>query len=210
MIENYRQYAPGHWVQNKISGEIIKYDHEYIQYYERMDDSMSHLRYNLLSNFVLFDSICDFGYGDGAFLKCCLKFGHKCYGHDISDYPLPNNIDFVKNLSDLDVDVISFFDSLEHIPDFDLVPFLKSIKTKNIIVSVPWMHEHKGAEWFKRWKHRKENEHFHHFDSYGLIQLLHDSGFKTVHVGNEEDSIRKSVSYLPNILTVIGKKYDQQ
>jgi hypothetical protein len=206
MIDNYSQYAPGHWVQNRITGEIIKYDNQYIEYYEKMDDSMSILRYNLLSKYVKFDSVCDFGYGDGAFLRHCLKEGHTCYGHDISNYPLPNDVSFVKDPSTLDVDVITFFDSLEHIQDFDLVPFLKSIKTKNIIVSVPWMHERLGPEWFRRWKHRKENEHFHHFDSHGLIQLLHDSGFKITHICNDEDNIRKSVSYLPNILTIIGKK----
>ena len=206
MIDNYKQYGPGHWVQNKITGEIVKYDNRYIQYYEKMDDSMSKLRYNLLSKFVDFHSVCDFGYGDGAFLRYCLKNGHACYGHDISNYPLPDNISFVEDPRTLDVDVITFFDSLEHIPNFDLLPFLKSIKTKNIIVSVPWMHERLGAEWFTRWKHRKENEHFHHFDTHGLIQLLHDANFVPIHVCNDEDAIRKSVSYLPNILTIIGKK----
>ena len=63
-----------------------------------------------------------------------------------------------------------------------------------------------GMEWFRTWKHRKENEHFHHFDVHGLIELLRKSHFLPIHVCNGEDVIRKPVSYLPNILTIIAKK----
>jgi hypothetical protein len=63
-----------------------------------------------------------------------------------------------------------------------------------------------GAEWFRTWKHRKENEHFHHFDVHGLIKLAHKAGYTPIHICNHEDEIRKSVSNLPNILTMIAKK----
>ena len=63
-----------------------------------------------------------------------------------------------------------------------------------------------GSEWFTTWKHRKPNEHFHHFDVHGLVGLLTDSGYKIVHVGNEEDGIRRPVDSLPNILTVVATK----
>jgi hypothetical protein len=109
-------------------------------------------------------------------------------------------------MKDADVDVVTFFDSIEHIAEPNIHEFLGSIKTKNVMISLPWMHERMGAEWFRTWKHRKENEHYHHFDAHGLIQLVHKAGFTPIHISNDEDKIRKSVSYLPNILTIIAKK----
>jgi len=206
MIKNYKLIEPGHWFQINPTGEIMKYDTNYIQYYTKMDFRMSKLRFNLLSKYVQFDSVCDFGYGDGAFLKYSKNQDKKCFGHDISDYPLPDGIEFVSDVKNVEVDVVTFFDSIEHIPSPDIHQFLGSIKTKYVMISLPWMHERMGSEWFRTWKHRKENEHFHHFDSHGLITLVHKAGFTPIHICNHEDEIRKSVSYLPNILTIIAKK----
>jgi hypothetical protein len=207
MIENYKMIEPGHWFQIEPTDEIMKYDQKYMEYYTKMDFSMSKLRFDLLSKYVQFDSVCDFGYGDGSFLKYSWDHGKKCFGHDISDYPLPvDDIKFVKDVKDVDVDVVTFFDSIEHIPEENVHEFLGSLKTKYIMISLPWFHERMGAEWFRTWKHRKENEHFHHFDSHGLITLVHKAGFVPIHICNHEDEIRKSVSYLPNILTMIARK----
>jgi len=209
MIENYTQIADGHWHQIEPTGDIMKYDEKYMQYYTKMDDRMSRLRYNLLVDHLEpFKSILDVGYGDGNFLQYCFNRFVTCFGTDISNYPLPEGINFVENASDVEVDVITFFDSLEHRTEADLLPFLKSLKTKNIVVSLPWCHGAMGPEYFQTWKHRKPNEHFHHFDYIGLVNLLDNAGFRTVHVCNAEDEIRKPVNYLPNILTVIAKKYE--
>ena len=209
MIENYEQIRDGHWHQIELTGDMMKYDTNYMQYYTKMDDSMSKLRYNLLSDHVgPFKSVLDVGYGDANFLQYCFNRFVTCYGNDISNFPLPEGINFVANPSDIEVDVITFFDSLEHRPEADLLPFLKSLKTKNIVVSLPWCHGAMGPEYFQTWKHRKPNEHFHHFDYIGLIDLLDDAGFQTIHVCNAEDAIRKPVNYLPNILTVVAKKYE--
>jgi len=209
MIENYEMIENGHWYQSKPTGDPMKYDEKYKQYYTKMDNSMSKLRYELIIQHIgVFRKILDVGYGDGNFLQYCFDRDKSCYGNDISNYPLPKGIKFVENVNDVEVDVVTFFDSLEHRTESNLMPFLKSIKTKYIVVSLPWMHQSLGAEWFRTWKHRKENEHYHHFDYHGLIDLLHHSGYETIHVGNEEDAIRKPVTYLPNILTVIAKKYE--
>jgi hypothetical protein len=209
MIENYTQIAEGHWHQIELTGDMMKYDEKYIQYYTKMDNSMSKLRYKLLRDHVgLFNSVLDVGYGDGNFLEYCFNHDKQCYGADISNYPLPRGVEFVPSADKVSVDVVTFFDSLEHRPEADLLPFLKSLNTKFIVVSLPWCHGAMGHEYFQTWKHRKPNEHFHHFDYIGLINLLDDAGFKTIHVGNEEDEIRKPVNYLPNILTIVAKKYE--
>jgi len=209
MIENYKKIENGHWHQIELTGDMMKYDEKYMQYYTKMDDSMSKLRFNMIAYHIgPFESILDVGYGDGNFLDYCFNRSIKCYGNDISNYTLTEGIGFVTNPSDIEVDVITFFDSLEHRTESDLLPFLKSLKTKFIVVSLPWCHSNMGPEYFKQWKHRKPNEHFHHFDYIGLVELLNKAGFKTIHVGNDEDIIRKPVNYLPNILTIIAKKYE--
>lgn len=209
MIENYEMIEPGHWFQNKPTGELMKYDAKYIQYYTEMKFAMSKLRYDLLEKYVSFDSICDFGYGDGKFLEYChLQNVSRCYGYDISNYPLPNGVKFISDIKDIDVDVTTFFDSIEHIPSPNIHEFLGLIKTKFVMISLPWMHERMGPEWFRNWKHRKENEHFHHFDAHGLFTLVYKAGFTPLHICNHEDEIRKSVSHLPNILTIIAKKHE--
>jgi glycosyltransferase involved in cell wall biosynthesis len=54
MIDNYELIEPGHWFQSKPTGEIMKYDTNYMQYYTKMDFSMSKLRFDLLSKYVKF------------------------------------------------------------------------------------------------------------------------------------------------------------
>jgi hypothetical protein len=207
MIENYYMIEPGHWFQKQQTGEIMTYDTRYMEYYTKMNLAMSKLRFDLLDKYAVFDSICDFGYGDGKFLEYCKAQNvSKCYGHDISNFPLPQGVEFIPDVTKQQFDVITFFDSLEHIPHPNVHGLLASLQTKYIMISLPWMHETMGAEWFRTWKHRKENEHFHHFDSHGLIRLVQKAGFTPIHICNHEDEIRKPISNLPNILTIIAKK----
>jgi hypothetical protein len=210
MIDNYEMLRPGHWHQIEKTGPGPVYSTEYVNYYNRIpSDSMSKVRYNVVKDHVgHFESICDFGYGNGAFLNYCVNKKHKTYGYDISEYPLPPGTSKVNDIDSLEVDVLTFFDSIEHIPDADLVTFLRNKKIKYVVISLPWFHEFLGPEWFQTWKHRKPNEHFHHFDMHGLVGLLTESGYTVTHVGNEEDSIRKGIDMWPNILTVVAKKND--
>jgi hypothetical protein len=209
MIENYMQLAPGHWMQKTVTGPTPNYSASYSQNsYDTYgtNDAMSKLRFNLIKNTIGdFTSICDFGYGNGSFMKYCHGQSKEVYGYDISDYPVPEGT----NRTDPDsccVDVMTFFDSIEHLPYINLDTTLKNKKVKHFVISVPWFHESLGAEWFRNWKHRRENEHFHHFDSNGLINLLVQIGCKIRYVGNPEDAVRTPVDNYPNILTVIASK----
>jgi hypothetical protein len=210
VIEGYVQLSPGHWHQKVITGPVPTYKSDYSKNsYDvyNTTDKMSELRYNLVEGCVgEFSSICDFGYGNGSFLKYCNEQGKITYGYDVSDYPVPKGTQRIENIDYYPVDVMTFFDSLEHLPQADLLSFLKNKPVKHICISVPWFHESLGGHWFRNWKHRRENEHFHHFDSNGLINLVIQAGYKVIHVGNHEDLIRKPVDNYPNILTVIASK----
>ena len=210
MIENYIQLAPGHWYQEKLTGSLPDYGPNYSK--TRYDtynttDLMSQLRYHLIVKTIGdFDSILDFGYGNGSFMKHCLKFHKSVSGYDISDYPVPKGSLKILDPDSVEVDVMTFFDSLEHLQLRDLVTFLNNKKTKHFVISVPWFHETMGDSWFENWKHRRENEHIHHFDAHGLISLLSHCNCTIRHVGNDEDKIRTPSSDLPNILTIIATK----
>ena len=210
MITNYEKVNSGHWYQTNLTGPAQTYNFEYSK--SRYDtystnDIMSKLRYELIiSNIGEFDSICDFGYGNGSFLKYCENQKKVTYGYDISDYPVPEKTIKINDPTKVKVDVYTFYDSLEHIREKNLVSFLKSLKAKNLVISVPWCHEYLGEEYFTKWKHRRENEHFHHFDLHGLLKLINDSNYNLVYVGNDEDKIRKSIDEHPNILTMIASK----
>jgi len=208
MLDNYVKLRPGHYFQMFRTGPGPSYNNDYISYYNRIPGiAMSKLRYNRIKSVIgNFSSVCDFGYGNGDFLSYCTEQNHSCFGYDISKYPTPPGVQFVNSIDDVSVDLFTFFDSIEHIHNSDLVSFLLGIHTKYFCISLPHMHEEMGAEWFKTWKHRKPNEHFHHFDIHGLTKLLEDAGCDVLYVGNDEDEIRKPVDSLTNILTVIAKK----
>jgi hypothetical protein len=210
MIENYKKLAEGHWFQSVQTGASPDYKSDYSKNsYDTYgtNDVMSELRYNLIRNTIgNFDSICDYGYGNGAFMKHCVRQNKDVYGYDISDYPTPLGSIRTVIPDSLEVDVMTFFDSIEHLNQRNLVKFLKTKKVKHLVISVPWFHESLGSEWFRTWKHRRENEHFHHFDSSGLINLLIASNYKIQFVGNPEDVVRIPVDNYPNILTVIASK----
>jgi hypothetical protein len=207
MIDNFKQLRPGHWHQVERTGPGPTYSIEYSNYYNKIpSNEMSRIRWNVLKNHVgEFNSVCDFGYGNGAFIDYCREMRCKTYAYDVSDYPAPKGVQRINNINDVEVDVITFFDSIEHIEDEDLVTFLKNLRTKNVVISVPWFHEFLGPEWFSKWKHKKDNEHFHYFDVHGLVGLLNDSGYDIIHIGNEEDEIRKPVDKWPNILSIVAK-----
>lgn len=210
MIDNYKLLYPGHWFQFNKTGPEPEYKISYSSKYDTYETNyaMSDLRFSLIKrNVSYFSSVCDFGYGNGAFLQYCNHNNIVTYGYDISDYPVPDETIRINDPLNIEVDVMTFYDSLEHIDNHDLTSFLSALKIKYIVISVPWCHEHLGSEYFRTWKHRRENEHFHHFDVHGILNLLHRSGYKQMYVGNDEDKVRKPVNEHPNILTVIAEKH---
>lgn len=97
-------------------------------------------------------AVLDVGYGNGAFLKAIGQNGFATYGIEIhgADYGIAE----VSYEDDRIYDLITFFDSLEHLPHFG---DLKKLRTRRIIVSYP----HRPS-WFPTrldWKHYRPGEH---------------------------------------------------
>ena len=100
-----------------------------------------------------------------------------CYGYDVSNYQLPNKVKKVDSMTDNYFEVITFFDSLEHILDID---FVKNLSCNYICISVPWCH-YLSDEWFKNWYHRRENEHIYHFNEESLKALFKECGYECIY-----------------------------
>jgi SAM-dependent methyltransferase len=207
MLDNYELMSNG--VIKQINKKPFKYNYNYSNKYNLYGEKntyLNYLRFGILLGSLGFipNSIVDIGYGNGEFLKICSKIIKNVFGCDVSDYPVPDGCTKI-NLNEIkDVDVVCFFDSLEH---FDDISFVKNIHTKYIFISVPWCH-YLSDEWFKNWHHRRENEHLYHFNENSLKTFFKESGYECVYTGSFEDIIRfnTSIHPLPNILSCIFKR----
>jgi hypothetical protein len=206
-MENYVTLSSG--IIKQINVQKITYNSEYNEKYNRYGEKGNYLSYLRLG--VLLgalgrrpESIVDVGFGNGDFLRACVKSIKHVFGCDISDYPTPEGATKIELKDISNADVVCFFDSLEH---FDNIDFIKDLDTKYIFISVPWCHNI-SEEWFLNWYHRRENEHLYHFNEESLKQFFSNSGYECIFTHNFEDIIRvnPSVAPLPNILSCIFKK----
>lgn len=187
------------------------YDENYIDTYNHLDcTSMSKLRYDNIVSVIgrKPNSILDVGYGNGNFLQYCYSQGvEELYGYDVSPQPTPEPAKRVDNLVIGNYDVITFFDSLEHMENADAV--INSLAYCNYVcVSVPECRDALNftLSWFNNWKHRKIDEHIWYFSKTSLIKFMNTFNYKLIAVNNVEDNIRKNANGEPNILTAIFEK----
>jgi hypothetical protein len=206
MIKNYEILENGLIRQINFVNTIQKYDFDYVnqrynQYGEK-GPQMAGLRLGYLIGVLGFvpNSILDVGYGNGDFLKVTQQ-GINSYGNDISEYPIPQNSEFIQDIFEKHFDVICMFDVLEHFED---ISFVKNLKCNYVYISLPWCHNF-SDEWFENWKHRRPDEHLWHFNENSINNFFNEMGYEKVNSSNIEDIIRKSSDDNPNILTCIFK-----
>lgn len=206
MNEQYETTSCG--VIHQINSKIIDYNIDYVQQrydsYGNIVSYMSYLRLGYIIGSIgrIPESILDVGYGNGSFLSVCKNIVTKCYGYDISTYPVPEGCHAITDdITSHKFDVVTFFDSLEH---YENITFVQKLKCNFICISLPWCHnfDHK---WFEEWKHRRPNEHLWHFNDSSLVCFMKEQGFSLINFNNIEDTIRKNNSNYPNILTGIFK-----
>ena len=208
MIKNYEILKNGLIKQEKIVNKKQDYNLDYIErrynQYGEKGPQLAGIRFGYLIAKLNKkpNSILDIGYGNGDFLNVCKQSISNCYGNDISEYPIPDGVKFVKNIFEKHYDVITFFDVLEHFEDIN---FVKNLKCNYVYISVPWCHNF-SDEWFFNWKHRREDEHFWHFNLESISNFFDEMGFDLIDSSNIEDTIRTPTSENPNILTCIFKK----
>jgi len=208
MIKNY-EILPNGVIKQINVRKKVNYDFDYINNsYNKYGEKglmLAGVRFGFLLAKIghAIESILDVGYGNGDFLKVCNLSVTNCYGNDVSNYPIPEGVKFVDNITDKHYDVICFFDVLEHFEDITIV---KDLDCDFIYISVPDCHTANDDEWFKNWKHRREDEHLWHFNETSLVNFFNEMGYKLVSLGNIEDVIRVDKNNSPNILTGIFRK----
>lgn len=206
MLSNYEKDKFGVIKQKTISSKFVydcNYSKQRYDSYKELSVYMSYLRYGFILGSIgkLPTSIVDVGYGNGSFLKVCSKTIKKCYGIDVSDYPIPENCEKLDSF-DRHFDIVTFFDSLEHFED---ISFISKIDCNYLCISVPECH-YFSDEWFENWKHRRPDEHLWHFNLESLTKFMFHSGYNLINSTNLEDIIRINGFEYSNILTCIFKK----
>lgn len=207
MINNYELTQDG--VIKQINIEPFNYDIDYSDsrysiFNDRGNILNLRLGYIIGSIGKIPDSLMDVGYGNGDFLDQCKECIPTLYGNDIPPaYPLSDGITFIDDITSQEVEVITFFDSLEHFPDIEWV---KDLKCKYVVISLPWCYNGHDDAWFSNWKHRKPNEHLYHFNEVTLNSFMTRHGFELINYCNIEDKVRKDKTLSPNILTACFRK----
>lgn len=205
MLPNYEKLPCGTVHQIQV-GELRKYDLKYAEQYDRYaenNERISWLRLGALKSMIgsePINSLLDVGYGNGYFLKACAQAGIDCFGYDITGYPVPE----AKIINDptVKVDVVTFYDSLEHMPD--PAGFIRKLQTRHICISVPCAYNVESDDWFRNWKHRRPDEHLWHWNATSLTRYMCKLSFYPSCIGYPEDLIRKPEKpYSRNILTML-------
>jgi len=205
MIKNY--YTDELGVVHQIDKKpFIKDYGEERNKYGETSHNLSYLRLGFIMASIpeieTYDSILDVGFGNGDFLRVCKNQFSIRGGYDLFYDYLPADCHKEESLMDSKYDIITFFDSLEH---FDNERILDKLQCEYVVISVPNCIDPANDEWFTNWKHRRPDEHLHHFNEYSLSNLLQHQGYQIIKISYFEDIIRKSTEK-NNILTVIAKK----
>jgi len=207
MLENYGINEFGVIFQKNY--KKIDYNYDYSNKYNsygELGNYMSYLRYAYIVGSIgkVPDSILDVGYGNGDFLKLCSEKINKCYGNDLSEYPVPDKVKKIDDIFSDYYEVICFFDAIEH---FDDINFLNKLNCSYISISLPECH-YFNDDWFFNWKHRRPNEHLWHFNKESLVEFMKSQGFELINISNIEDIIRVGDEDYSNIISGIFKKME--
>ena len=161
-----------------------QYDSKYVQ--DRYDkypttEPMSYLRLGLVQGHLTSGRLLDVGYGNGTFVKLAAKAGFDAFGNDVhgADYGVRE-----ATLTDGYWDVVTFFDSLEHFEDLQLIRDLLQ-RTRYVVLSVPARPLSFPKE--RAWRHYRPGEHLHYFSFQSLSKLLDR---KLLALNSMEDIIR--------------------
>jgi hypothetical protein len=198
--------AFGELLQCRVCGHIfqadltptVRYDAQYLSRYDTYPvNQMSYLRLGFLKAFKHGGRLLDIGCGNGVFVRVSRQAGFHSFGHDVhgADVGVP----MVDLDSTLHWDVVTLYDSLEHMASFSGA-LAAAARAGCVIVSTPWT-----PNWFplcREWKHYKPGEHLHYFRTGSLRRLF--QGKRVAYTGSLEDAIRgRRIDGGPNILTMV-------
>lgn len=184
-------------VIKQLNRQPYKYDSGYAACYDKpeykaQNDLLQAMRYVFATTAHgrQIESICDFGFGNGAFLSFVKDKIPQAFGYDITEVILPEGCKRAEafDLFAEQFSVVSFWDSLEHCPD---IRFVKSLQCETVCISLPYCHfDELGTGWFESWPHHKPQEHLYYFDEKSLKKFMGEMGWQCVAVSRHEDIVR--------------------
>lgn len=205
MLHNYEIDNFG--VIHQIEKQKFNYSDEYNNNYNKLGEigvRMGHLRLGYVIGSIgkIPNSIMDIGVGNGDFIKTAKQIVSNCFINDIVKHDVEGTT-WVDDITNQEVEVITMFDVLEHMEDMTII---KDFKCNYLVISLPNCELGTNDEWFSTWKHRKPDEHLHHFTRESLVKFIESNGYTLVNISNIEDTIRKSEHEFNNIITATFKK----
>lgn len=213
LVNGYIYHEDDFGAIHQLYPESFVYDHNYCSTYDteeyrRNSDILQALRIGTIMGAYGEPpmSIIDFGYGNGAFMKYAKQSIPNVYGYDVTGIEV-EGCTILEKLTG--ANVITFWDSLEHIQDLS---FLENLECEMIAISLPWCHAEylenveEKIKCLENWKHLKPNEHLHHFSAAALVRTLMGFGWEVKTLTAIEDIVRKPVDNKENILTATFKR----
>jgi SAM-dependent methyltransferase len=178
------------------------YDKSYVLTYKRYDEqdtgvAIKELRCMTVRKHLKDGRVLDYGCGTGAFIGECRYHGYDAVGYDINP-----NTGFCDPLVLLDsYDVVTFWDSLEHVDD--PAELIMRLDAEWVFICTPSTDDCSGD--LTKWRHYKPVEHKHYFNEKSLRALLDVCGYDVVECHYDESQLRTGGGQ-QNIITIGGRK----
>jgi hypothetical protein len=179
----------------------VEYDAEYYKKYVNYENTEISKKLNLGRRHITekyCNSILDIGIGSGEFIKSSKI---KVFGFDINPLAIQwlqeQNIFVDPNQQMPDVSGLTFWDSLEHIPNPSSILELVK-KEQYVFISMPIFED---LTQLKQSKHYRPNEHYYYFTIKGMTKYMMDLNFSLIEISDFE-----SKSGRQDILTFVFKK----
>lgn len=159
------------------------YDDEYFDKYVSYEDAeigkkLNKARQDLAAKYP-HDELLDIGVGSGVFIRDLPN----AYGYDIN----PKAVEYLKSIDKWSdpraIDMMTFWDSLEHIPEPE--GLLELVK-KYVIISTPIYDD---KDHVLRSKHFRPDEHCWYFTIHGMIHFMDQRGFKLAEYNRIESDL---------------------
>lgn len=139
-------------------------------------------------------ALLDYGCGPGAFHQAS-RNGFQTSGYDINPHcGFPT-------LPEGKIDILTMWDSLEHVPD--PVGLIRSLDPKWLFLSTPNLESVRGD--IREWRHYRPREHIYYFDRHSLSVILESAGYVILEHNFGEGALRDPQN--PEaIISVVARK----
>lgn len=183
--------------QADMGAAPVAYDDKYHDHYQALEGSSVAVALNaarvamVVRHAAEGATVLDIGAGCGTFVRAALSWGFDAKGFDI----IPKTVEHLNGIGAFadnpeGFDVVTFWDSLEHIEEPESV--LKRINNGAVVlVAVPVFEDLTRV---RESKHYKPGEHLYYFTARGFIEWMAGHGFRLLETSTHEtDCGRESI-----------------